>query len=490
MKLVLQFWHWYAQRTHIRPWGLAAAALVLLVALPMLRPLRYPQAYQVSDDERVRLATIQAIAEDHTLSLDRSTARRLQGVVQVDGSYYATQPPAFAAILSAPYRAMRAMGLSMDKNPVLVSYLLTVIGVTLPVALAAGILYRMGRVFELTRPWRMLLATGVIFCGGLISYSTVLNPHAPAATLVLGSAACLLHLGTIKSPISTALWIIMSGLWAALASVIDPTAGIFLILFTATLFAVRWKFPLRLGAVLLYLIGAAPPLLLHTVLTVPIFGTAMPPAMFLPPTTTASIQTMATTAPATDEHQLLTDTGFSVPTEQSTWSAALHWFQRLFDGLLGNHGLFSHFPVLLLAILGTIAIMHRHWPASTKTLATVSLLGSLIVVILTVSGRANWTSAMFASRWFIVFLPLVLFWAGGWLRRPHRKTSWVLALVLILFSAAVSLIGAANPYPPNGFRSWTAAAAWRSVLYPQSSQIPDSIGETPFAWAPQATHQP
>jgi len=57
-----------------------------------------------------------------------------------------------------------------------VPYLLTVLGVTLPAAGAAGLVYRMGRVFELRRPWRCGLAAAVVFGTGLVSYAVVLKP--------------------------------------------------------------------------------------------------------------------------------------------------------------------------------------------------------------------------------------------------------------------------------------------------------------------------
>src|SRR5436189_222972 len=44
-------------RKMVRPWALSAPILVLLVALPLLRPLRYPLPRQISDEEQARLAT-------------------------------------------------------------------------------------------------------------------------------------------------------------------------------------------------------------------------------------------------------------------------------------------------------------------------------------------------------------------------------------------------------------------------------------------------
>ena len=65
---------------------------------------------------------------------------------------FSAQPPTLAVLLSGPYWVMRALGLTFATNPSLVEYLLTMLGVTLPVALAAGFVHHMGRLFELADP--------------------------------------------------------------------------------------------------------------------------------------------------------------------------------------------------------------------------------------------------------------------------------------------------------------------------------------------------
>src|SRR4051794_28598547 len=49
----------YADRPMVRPLALAGPILVLVIALPMLRPLRHPS--EMSNDENLRLATIRAL---------------------------------------------------------------------------------------------------------------------------------------------------------------------------------------------------------------------------------------------------------------------------------------------------------------------------------------------------------------------------------------------------------------------------------------------
>ncbi|HEX8912045.1 MAG TPA: hypothetical protein VF796_06765, partial [Humisphaera sp.] len=72
---------------------------------------------------------------------------------------------------------------------------------------------------------------------------------------------------------------------------------------------------------------------------------------------------------------------------------------------------------------------------------------------------AGWRDAMFASRWFVVFGPLLFYWAGAWVRRPHGPVTWSVAGVMVAFSLAAGVIGAVNPWPRDGYREYTVIEA-------------------------------
>jgi hypothetical protein len=129
-------------------------------------------------------------------------------------------------------------------------------------------------------------------------------------------------------------------------------------------------------------------------------------------------------------------------------------------------------------------VMHRHWPWTTKVLASVTVAGALLLLILFTLRRADWHGAMFASRWFVVFLPLVVFWTGAWIRRRHGKVSWTVAAALLAFSLAASLVGATGPLPRDGFiakdgsQRYTVAGALRNLMHPPKldPEEPSSAG--------------
>lgn len=465
----------------MRPWGLAAPIAVLIVCLPLLRPLRSPDPTTMSDNEAARLATIQAIVEHRTLAIDHSSFAPATQTIRVaeEGKWpggplqrrqhlYSQQPPVLAALLAGPYWIMYRLGLTLDKNWAVTTYLLTLIGATLPVALAAGVVYRMGRLLELLRPWRTLLAFSAVFGSGLLSYATVLNPHAPAAALLLVTCGALFHAGMARQRGQSHGWLALAGLTTGTAAVIDLGTFVFLALFIFVILAMQWTRRSKIGGVLWYILGALPPLALHAALTVSITGD-LRPGLLHPELTPGYVPPRP---PAADVDESDDD--------RPSWASrsTLH----LIDGLVGQHGIFSHFPVLIMGVIGVGVVLRRHWPAATKTLAVVTLAGGAVIVLVYATADADWQQPMYAVRWFVPFLPLVLFWAGPWLRKDHHPAIWTAAAVLLSFSVLTTLLGAAAPFTHSktgGYTAYVAARQLRSHAKPvhatpQSPPLPQS----------------
>jgi hypothetical protein len=118
--------------------------------------------------------------------------------------------------------------------------------------------------------------------------------------------------------------------------------------------------------------------------------------------------------------------------------------------------------------------MHRHWPTPVKTLAATSLASAALATVLFCWMKRDWASADFANRWLVPLLPLVLFWAGAWARRSHGQVVWSLAAVLLSWSIVVSLVGATDPMPVEGYDGYTAAQALVRLVRPPKAP-PDAI---------------
>jgi hypothetical protein len=471
-----------AERPIVRPWALATPILVLLVTLPLLRPLRHPDPREVSDQEAARLATVQALVEQHTFAIDRTSfSLPATSAVRVNGQTFSDQPRMLAWLLAGPYWVMHRLGLTFDTNPVLTPYLLTVLGIALPVALACGLIYRMGRLFELSRPMRACLAMVVAFGSGLVSYSTVINAHASAAALLIAATACLVHVTIAKRPSHNASWLMLAGLCAAMAAAIDHAAIVFTVALMPVILAIRWSPGMRVAGVLLYLLGAAPAVALHGTLTVPLTGDLLAAQLHpeLERPSVAAVEVFderarlaaSSAGPAAVESSTAALVASLVADEEP--AQPLAWYERLgrtvvqvLKGLFGAHGVFTHFPVMVFAILGIAAVMHRHWLASTKTLAVVTVAGSLTIVVGCAARHVHWATAMFAAKWFIPFLPLLLFWSGAWLRRRHHPATWTVAAVALVFSITVTVLGATQPFPRDGYEDYTPAGALARLVQP------------------------
>src|SRR4051812_20155504 len=116
---VLHQFRRYITKPHVRPWALAAPILVLLICLPLLRPLRHADPREISNDELARLATIQSLVEHRTLAIDSSNFTPTIGVVRRNDKTFAAQPPTLAILLSGPAWIMHQCGLTLRNNPAL-----------------------------------------------------------------------------------------------------------------------------------------------------------------------------------------------------------------------------------------------------------------------------------------------------------------------------------------------------------------------------------
>ena len=480
MPLLRNWLRRYRNGRHVRPWALSVPVVVLLIALPLLRPLRHPDPADISDDEYARLATVQALVEHRTLAINDSPfATDTAAKVLRSGQWYSNQPATMSLLLAGPYWALHRLGHTFATNPNWVMYLLTLVGTTLPVAFAGGLVYRMGRLFELHRPWRAGLALAVVLGSGFISYATVLNAHAPAAALVLASAASLIHVTITNRRVHGSVWLAVSGACAALAATFEPAALLFVLLFGVVVLALRWTVVERVGGLLVFLLAAAGPLLLHLTLVQRTTGNVWQGCGL----GHEWLVTDASRGRGTPEGVSGSFPGYDEEEDAETASPTL-WagVTRIAAAFFGRHGVLSHFPVVLLGVVGVSMVMHRHWPSTTKVLASATLAGGGFIIVLYALRAVDWTQAMFGTRWFVVFLPLTVFWAGVWLRRRHRTVSWVLAGVLLAFSTAVSLLGATGPLPPQGFPMYTAAGAARNLASPS---LHDDAASSALAGAPR-----
>lgn len=443
----------------VRPFAIAAPVVVLLLAAPLLRPLWAPGI--ASDREIVTLEAIRSILTQGSLALNPAHLRGVESIIRINGQVYPADAPVFPVLLSSAGWAIERCGVSLKQNPVLFEYLLIFFTITLPTALACGLVYRMARVFELKRWRRMVLALACVLATGWFSYSVVLLPYALATALVVAAAASCVHLISAKKPMLSVGWLAGGGLCAGVAAVIEPGCVWVLLLMPMLVLALKHPWRVRLAGLLLVAAGAAAPIAMYITINTAITGDLLPPRWH---------QAMATPNPA-----MLAPAGLADdddPVAPGAWLTIGRAFNRLITFTIGAHGVLSHFPILVIGFAGAGMVLHRHWTPALKWLAG----GVLIILILQIATRTGQRLEMidlsFAAPRMMVMLPLLLLFSGAWLRRKHDALVYGVVGIALGTSVLITLIGATAPAPVDGYTTYTAAQAAERMIFPPTPAEP------------------
>ncbi len=426
-------------RAKFRPWALLTPLLVLVIAIPLLRPLRSPG--ETTRSEMLLLDTVKSLSTRGGMALDPAVWRGQPGTTEHKGRVVADRPPVYTVLLAGPAWLMLKCGLDWKNHAESMAFLLTLFGATLPVAVGGGVIYRMGRLFELSRPMRALLALLVTFGGGWISYATVLNPHAPAAAALICATACLLFVAAAKKSASALPICLLAGLFSSMACAVSPWTMPLAIPLPLVLFAMQIPARQRIVGFVLMTIGAAPIAWIHAAWSLDSFGSLFAPG------SVATLQDVVASDPDESPVVRVGSLGASI-----------------FNVTLGNHGIFTHFPIVIAGLVGLFIVLRKHWPMHAKMLAAISFVGSTTIVMIVASRRGSVSGLMFGVQWFVVFLPLICFWMGAVIRREmSKRTAWVLGATCGV-SVLVSIAGALQPLPLTPYRSNTALGAMERWL--------------------------
>ena len=429
----------------VRPWAIAGPVLVLLLAAPLIRPLFSPTG--TTDPESMTLEAVRSVLRHHSLVLDPTRVRNAEAVYHNGTAFFATDAPVFSITLSGVGWVIERAGVSVEKNPVLFEYLLILFAITLPTALASGLIYRMARSFELPRWWRMLIAMASVLATGWFSYCVILMPHALAAALVTIAATSVWYVASAKKPMLAVGWLAGGGFCAALAAAIEPNAAWMLVLLPMVVLVLKQPARVRLIGLLLVIAGAAAPIVLHISVTTAITGDLLPPSLHA----SHLAPQMPVVAPYIGDD--------IEPIDASLWVAIGRGLNRLIVFTVGTHGIFSHFPVLVIAMTGLLMVLHRHWTGVLKWIAGGVLVAIVLQLIVRMTIRVDLTHLSFAAPSMVAMLPLLMLFSGAWLRRPHGGLVWTIAGIGLGVSVLITLIGATGPAPQDGFTGYTAAEA-------------------------------
>jgi hypothetical protein len=368
-----------------------------------------------------RLATIQALVEHHTFSIDVTAFNWTADKYLYQGHFYSDKPPILAIYGAVFYFLIHhILKLSFYSQDKLTSYLVTLF--TIGGLSCIGLLYFRKTLIELFKTshiWGNLL-TLIAGAGTLIlPYSTVFNNHTTSGALLLIGVYYLLKPHRLRH-------ICFSGLFMSLAGGVDLNCFLF-IPFAAVLLALTQS----IRASLIFCVSCLPIIAIFLGLNLHTSGSMMPPAM----------------------NAALWDYPGSAFNPQNLSGVAGHndlvgFLNYSFHMLLGNRGLLSYTPILVFSCFSLVLVVQRRSPLMPAYLligmATISYL------LLYISRTVNYSGYSFGIRWYAnLMLILCLPIAHLEYQLKTVRSLRFLFISVACISFAIAIIGSYNPFTPD-----------------------------------------
>ena len=364
----------------------------------------------MSGNESGRFATIQAVAEQGVFHIEKCNFRTVDRTVRNNHVYYDKLPlqPFVLGLLYKPFH--RFAGINFVDNYHLSIYAINVLTGFLVNSLIFLWLFDLLRgIKKGSLKLKFLLALGCVAGSWLISYSTMLNNHTPAALAVLGVFVALMRYKKRNSPKAA----LLAGFSAGIAGLLELPCGLFFGL--AALAGVFFSAPRELrfkhtaltaGAGLACAAGGA-------LLNWYAYGTCLPLYM--------SSQGSKGTF------------GFGVHS-----SPLYYWFHAL----VGDRGLFLYTPFLFLGLWGCIKF-RKSFSVPQKIMLAAAACYMLFYLL----GTDEFGGQSYGLRYFIAAIPL-LWYPGARLVLEMEKRKFVIPLtaLLILWGVVTGLAGAYFPF--------------------------------------------
>ncbi|NCF75155.1 MAG: hypothetical protein GWO87_01555 [Xanthomonadaceae bacterium] len=406
--------------------------------------------------------TIESIAEQGTFSINEKHGYTCDKIFR-DGNYYSSKPPVLSFIGAGFYYILhKYLNLdfpSLEKytDNSLAVYLMTLILTGLPFLLLLFYFYKAINLIEkktkvkIKKKYCALLIFGLGLGTLYMPYSSTLNNHIAAGSFLFISFYYLLKVKFNKTQTKKInLYLIASGFFASLSSVIDlPTGLTFL-----GLFFLYFLFTLRSKKIIYYLLASIPLLIIHLYLNVQITGDFLPAQLH--PEYWADFRRMI---------------------------VKRNIFIYTFNILFGSRGLFFYSPILFFSfyaiykiinpvpllqnIISCLKKLNLHlsllykqqnilkqcWIKNKKHLfykeAFLISIGFLIIILFYIIKIRDYGGASYAFRWLIAVTPLLYFFTIFLFIKPTNKLKTIFLLILIL-SIMISAVGLYNPWLSSG----------------------------------------
>jgi hypothetical protein len=405
--------------------------------------------HAVSWNDGSRLATVDALASDHTFAIDGSPYGAATGdKIRVRGRTFSDKPPLLALMGAGVGAALQPLGLGLRAKPAVAIYLVTLLTVGVWFALGCTYAFAFQRKlgFDERRSVAVAAATGLATL--VLPYATVLANHVPAGAAGL---AGFYHLTFERD---RARGLLLGGLFLSLAYAFDPAAVVFVVLAIVMLAGLP---PARL---LLFGLGLLPIVIAQLAYNVDITGSPLPP-IFNPAVWNDR---------SLPEYQPLSTpvVGFYSPAQ---------YLKFVFDLLLGNKGLFVFTPLAAVCVYGLVVMWKQGTQRRRLALAIAATwltLFLLIVFFQNDEGSRNFGERRYVDVFFVACTSLGV--AFGAVRGALAATAVRLAVGASLLIAGLGAIAPFGGLAGQGGFAYASAEFVRIALRNRSQAIEDVLG--------------
>ena len=403
-----------------------------------------PSRYSFGGD-RARFATAESLVERGTFAIDDSPGLITVDKVYIDGHFYGCQPPVMSILITAFYFPLHKLGLNFARNERILIWILTLIFSGGSAALTAVLLGKIHHLNRSNKTSSIKFALLFFFTTLFLSYCVSLNNHIFAGFLII-----LSYYLTVYKPSQPAA-LFFAGLSVSTAFVTDPPAGM---AFAAALFIYYLFVHKNLRCALLYIIGAIPPLLIHSLANMKISGSVFPvnvnPEYFQYPGT------------------IFNETNLSgVVSNDSLKEIITYGFNCLF----GPRGLFIYTPLLIFALIGCVfALKHKH----SRPKVLLIILPIIFILAFYIWRTQNYGGDSYGIRFFLAFMPVLFLGIILMQDTLRKKIVRLLFKIAVVWSFIFAAVGIVLPAPDAdlGLNSFVANLFFiQTKTFPQASSI-------------------
>lgn len=413
--------------------GIGVVAIASLVAALSARN------YAGGWNDGSRLATVEALVDQHTLAIERTIfvrtpetantapnpyapgdeALRLDGTKDklfIGGHYYSDKSPLPAVLLAGWYQLLKSTtGLTARENPRLFCYLMTLGSSGLAYVVSVWSVYQISKTIDLAIRGRLLLAASLGLATVALPYARHVNNHI-ALLAVVSMLMLTLHRAANDRGWRLGWRLVQIGTLAGLGYTFDLGVGPVLLLCTG---GWTWLRTRRVRALICLVLAALPWLAAHHALNYSVGGTWAP-------------------ANARPDYLDWPGSPFSAANMTGGWAhgSIAHFLLYAAALLIGKHGFMNYNLPLYLSLPGIVLLWRTRRDLRPEVGFAAALAGGTWLLYAAASN--NYSGPCCSIRWFVPLLAPA-FYVLALLLRERPSTALDLT-VLSLFGAALSVV--------------------------------------------------